>query len=367
MSSIKLETNLLKVSKPYEYQPGDVVRNINPSCTHFRSTGKVLYVHDNGDITYQVMNNGATYTVGDELTKSEDQLLKVHMRTPRPGYGNFTNECVVAKIPVENKTILAKNRDRAYKAEIEIVHELINGVECVYLHDKLTDWSEGLNEFGIGIVNASLMVDFDEKEGKLAKEKEANGKSVTPSYDGLKIRTALSKKKLSEAIRSVISFKGKDVNDVGVKGMTIASNTSHSFIIEMTSKHLPVIKRIDSDDVLVRTNHGMEYKDTGYTSGIKRTSSESRMAIAREKLKKAERVKDILPILAKQYTKDNFLNPYRRLNKHNMHTTSQIMINLSDLEFHLTHDIDFSDYQGYINKLPKGYNPKIKVYVGKTD
>lgn len=367
MNTLKLETNLLKVSKPYEYQPGDMVRNINPSCTHFRSTGKVLYVHDNGDITYQVMNNGATYTVGDELTKSEDQLLKVHMRTPRPGYGNFTNECVVAKVPVENKTVLAKNRDRAYKAEIEIIHELINGVECVYLHDKLTDWSEGLNEYGIGVINASLMVDFDEKEGKLAKEKESKGKSTKPSYDGLKIRTALSKKKLSEAVRSIIAFKGADTTDVGVKGQTIVSNPSYSFIIEMTSKHLPSIKRIKSDDVLVRTNHGVDYKDAGYTSGIKRTSSESRMAIARQKLKAVKSVKDVLSVLSKQYTKDNFLNPYRRKNKFNMHTTSQIMLNLSDLEFHLTHDIDFSDFQGYVNKLPKGYQPKIKVYVDKTD
>ena len=89
---LKLESGLLDVSKPYEIHVGDKVRNINPTCTHYKSIGTVLYVHDDGDITYQVDNNGATYTPGDELTKSQDQLMKVLMRTPRPGYGSFSNE-----------------------------------------------------------------------------------------------------------------------------------------------------------------------------------------------------------------------------------------------------------------------------------
>jgi len=91
-SVLKLESGLLDVSKPYEFQVGDMVRNINPVCTHYKSVGKVVYVHDDGDITYQVNNQGATYTPGDELTKSPDQLIKVFMRTPRPGYGSFSNE-----------------------------------------------------------------------------------------------------------------------------------------------------------------------------------------------------------------------------------------------------------------------------------
>lgn len=89
---LKLENNLLKVSKPYEFLPGDSVKNINPDCTHYKSTGDVIYVHDNGDITYQVTNWGATYTPGDQLTKSQDQLIKIFTHTPRPGYGSFGNE-----------------------------------------------------------------------------------------------------------------------------------------------------------------------------------------------------------------------------------------------------------------------------------
>lgn len=91
-SVLKLESDLLSVSKPYEFQIGDMVRNINPSCKHYKSTGSVIAIQPDGDITYKVNNQGATYTPGDELTKSMGQLLKVFTHTPRPGYGMFSNE-----------------------------------------------------------------------------------------------------------------------------------------------------------------------------------------------------------------------------------------------------------------------------------
>ena len=237
----------------------------------------------------------------------------------------------------------------------------------MYIHDKLTDWSEGLNEYGIGIVNASLAVDFDEKEGDLAKQNLDKGKAPKVSHDGLKIRTALSKIKLSEAVQSVISFIGEDEKDVGVKGQTIIANTKFAFVIEMTSKHLPVVDKIKSNEIVVRTNHGVEYPNTGYTKGIKRKSSISRMDIAKEKLSKVKSADEVLDALSKQYTKNPFMNPYRRKNKFNMETTSQVMYNLDDLEFHLRHDIDHSEFDKYDNRLPKGYKAKIKVFIGKTD
>ena len=38
--------------------------------------------------------------------------------------------------------------------------------------DVDTDWSEGMNEFGIGLVNSALFVKRDEKEKKLKKSKK---------------------------------------------------------------------------------------------------------------------------------------------------------------------------------------------------
>jgi hypothetical protein len=142
-----------------------------------------------------------------------------------------------------------------------------------------------MNEFGVGIVNASLQVDFDEKEGDLAKANLDKGKAPKVSHDGLKIRTALSKKKLSQSIQSVVSFVGEDDKDVGVKGQTIIANSKYAFVVELTSKHLPVIDRINNEMVTVRTNHGIEYPDTGYTKGVKRESSLSRKKNCRERIK----------------------------------------------------------------------------------
>ena len=194
-------------------------------------------------------------------------------------------ECVIARLTIDGNIILAKNRDRMYAPDLEVIHEIVGGIEIVYMRDTLTDWSEGLNEKGIGVVNASLMVGFDEKEGDLAKDKAKKGSKGKPSYDGQKIRTALSKSKLSQAMRSVISYRGEDENDVGVKGMTIVSNAKHSFVVEMTSKHLPTIKRVGADELVTRTNHGIAYPDTGYTGGIKRHSSVERQQTSYDVLK----------------------------------------------------------------------------------
>jgi hypothetical protein len=274
------------------------------------------------------------------------------------------NECVVATIHLNGETILAKNRDRKYSPTIEIIHELIDGVEVVYIHDTITDWSEGMNEYGIGIINASLLVHYDEIEADIATGKvdfDKDKKGVQPSYDGLKIRKSLSKHKLGQAIKSIIEFAGEDKKDVGVKGMTMAANPEHSFVIELTSEHLPVIKKIDSPKVTVRTNHGISYPETGYTSGEKRKSSISRKEIAEKELEKVTDSTQILNVLSKQYTDDNFLNPYRRDNNYKMYTTGQIMMNLDRLEFNFRWDKNHSKFSGIKNKLPKDYTPKIKI------
>lgn len=272
------------------------------------------------------------------------------------------HECVVASIRVNGNTVLAKNRDRKYDPTVEIVHEIVNGVELVFLHDTITDWSEGMNEYGIGIVNASLLVEADEKEGTVDNDK----KGTIPSADGLKIRTALSYPRLSQSIRSVISFVGNDPKNVGVKGHTIIGNGGHVFNIEMTRKHLPIISEIGSDEIFVRTNHGIGYPETGYTSGVKRASSVSRMNLAKDALSLVKSVDQILPALEKQYNKDPFMNPYRTDNPYDMNTTGQVMMNLTTKEFHFRYDTAHSKFNGYVNKLPKNYTPKIQVHISKV-
>ena len=275
-------------------------------------------------------------------------------------------ECVVARVSLDGSVMLAKNRDRAYAPELEVVHEIVNDVEVVYMRDTITDWSEGMNSNGIGIVNASLAVNFDEKEGELAKDKAEKGKTTRPSYDGEKIRTALAKPKLSEAVRSILSFAGQDKKDIGVKGMTIVANHKHSFVIEMTSQHLPIVKKIQGDKPTVRTNHGVAYPDTGYTGGVKRASSMSRQQLAANALSGVVSRKDVLDALSVQRTSDKFMNPYRRNNSYDMTTSSQVLMDLGGLRFEFRHDSENSSFKGYINNLPKGYDPKINVIIETT-
>ena len=276
------------------------------------------------------------------------------------------NECVIAAVRLPGETILAKNRDRGYKADIEIVHEIIDGVEIVYWHDRKTDWSEGMNEFGIGIINSTLSVVSDEKEGTDKKSEKGDfdkkGKGGKPSYDGLKIRTALKEKSLIKVIKTLISYTGEDKKDVGVKGETIVATPKDIFVIENTSEHAPIITKInDESKIVVRTNHGIFHKDAGYTSGMKKKSSQSRMKLAKTHLRDAKKDTDVLNILHKQYIRNNVLNPYRRDNKFKMHTTGQIMMNLDKKEVTVRMDKKYGEFDGYVNLLPEGYDAKIKV------
>lgn len=342
---------------------GDIVR-----VGRFKNKRVKVKTIDYDENGLPIINGRPLLTVRIEklMKPKQEAVIKLKDILGQHDVTHTVAECVIVKSTINGDTILAKNRDRGYSAQIEIIHELVQGVEIAYLHDKLTDWSEGLNEFGVGIVNSSLTVSFDEKEGKLAKQNLDKGKAPKVSHDGFKIRTALCKTKLADAIRSVIYFVGKDNNDVGVKGHTIIANDNHAFTIEMTSKHLPVINRIQPHEIVVRTNHGIQYPDSGYTSGDKQASSLSRMNIAKQKLMQVKSPDNVLHTLSAQHTKDSFMNPYRTNNKYDMHTTSQVMYNLSKLELHIRCDTDHSEFEQYVNRLPQGYKPKIKVFVGPT-
>ncbi|MBC8388792.1 MAG: hypothetical protein H8E13_12180 [Actinobacteria bacterium] len=86
-----------------------------------------------------------------------------------------------------------------------------------------------MNEFGIGIVNTALFVKRDEKEKKLKKSKKQ-------SKDGVRIREALGKDNLKDAIKSLLTYHG------GVRGHTFVGNGKQLVLIEYTSTVHPVVK-----------------------------------------------------------------------------------------------------------------------------
>lgn len=262
--------------------------------------------------------------------------------------------CIIISKKIGDARIIAKNRDRAYKASLEIVHTLINGVEIAYIRDTVTDWSEGMNEYGIGILNTALMVGYDETEEKIVK------KTGKPSKDGLKIRTALCNKSIKDVIQSVVTFNG------GVRGHTFVSNPSSTVSIEMTSKHSPKYSIHKTKDV-VRTNHGHFYGDAGYTQGADYVSSKIRKLSAEKVLSKITTPDGILPSLRKKmYAYDSPLNMRRDTEK--MQTSSQLLLDLKKLSFNLVLiNKNIDSFVGIRVELPDGYEPKIKIAVTKID
>lgn len=263
-------------------------------------------------------------------------------------------ECIIVSKEIGDKYILAKNRDRAYNPSLEIIHTIVDGVEVVYLRDTITDWSEGMNEFGIGVVNTALMVGYDEEEKKIVKKK---GK---PSKDGAKIRKVLSSNNLKDAIKLAVQYEG------GIKGHTLVSSPKTTISIETTSKHNPNINLVNREHPLVRTNHGHYYSDAGYTNGPDYKSSIIRKISAEKQMDKADDWNLIAPLMrANFYKNDSPLNMKRDTKK--MSTSSQLVLNLTDKIFQLTYfENKVDEFFGIKTELPEGYSPKIKIEVKKV-
>lgn len=271
------------------------------------------------------------------------------------------NECTIVGTKIDDDVVLAKNRDRNYFPKIKIVHELIDDVEVAYMLDMDTDYSEGMNEFGIGIINATLQGESDEKDKKKASKTGVQGK------DGFKIRHALGMKSVSDVIRSIVTFTGYSTGEkvrsgkpTALNGHTFVGTPRNIFFIENISDRPPIIRKLKKDKLIVRTNHGEVYSKAGYQRGIDRKSSLMRQLIAKKMMKKIHNPDDILPTLNKKYEVPGWGNP-RRYN-YKLWTSTQIMMNLTKLELNLVIDKD-TEFLGIERRFESDYDAKIKINV----
>ena len=231
--------------------------------------------------------------------------------------------CVIAHVNSEGSRVLFKNRDRNYSPELKVYHTLRRGVEIVYMKDENTGWVEGVNEFGIGLVNSALMVIWDEKEGGKGKGKKNDSATLglVGSKDAKRILRALECETLEKAMEELISFEG------GIRGHTIVSDGVRAFSLEHTAKHAPYYQEILEDEILVRSNHGSKYPDAGYTIGENALSSKRRMQITLETLPNLK-IEEIAPSLYSQKYVD-VGSPFNVVRKtDNMYTSSQIVLDL---------------------------------------
>lgn len=266
-------------------------------------------------------------------------------------------ECIIVSKEVNDKFILAKNRDRAYKPKLEIVHTIIDGVEVAYLHDIITDWSEGMNENGIGVINAALLVGHDEAEKKLVK------KIGKPGPDGDKMRNIIKQPTLKQAIKAALTYKGK--SSLSLKGHTFVSSPKQMVSIESTSKHEPAVKLHNTLSPVVRTNHGHMFTDAGYTHGEKYLSSKMRKISAEKSVDKVEDWQEIGAAMRKEFfPKESQLNMRRQTDT--MFTSSQTIMNLTDRILQIEYfDSKVESFEGINVNLPEGYTPKIQIKVVK--
>lgn len=279
------------------------------------------------------------------ITEDAAEIIAAWVRAPHKISSGILSECTSVGVSIEGKIILAKNRDRTYYPKLKIIREMLNGIECCFMYDVDTDYSEGMNEEHIGIVNTTLQGKEDEKA-----QKSVN-KYKKLSADGHKIRLALGNKDTDKIIKIL------DLHDRGLGGHTTIGHKDGFISIEKLRYGKPKITEYTKDDIVVRTNHGIEYPDQGYQQGLDRESSLSRAFHATTDARKAKNPEDLLELM-RTHNHPGYLEPYRT--NYKVWTSSQIMLNLTDLEFSFVVD-ENAQFLGIENRLPINYDPKIKI------
>jgi len=265
---------------------------------------------------------------------------------------NHIEECIAVASLFGNDMVLGKNRDRNYNPNLKVVRELTGyGVELCYVVDQDTDWTEGMNSHGIGLVNSALFVKRDEKDFDKSKKKKAMSK------DGARIREALSKTTLHDVVKSLVSYHG------GIKGHTLVGDGKKFVIIENTSRVKPVVKIKDlSKEPIVRTNHGIEHTEQGYQRGNDKLSSELRLMNALNVLHQTPHYKELFPAFYNhKQDKGPKYDLVRAQNK--LWTSSQLIMNLNKKEMILYLIPGAVKFLGIENRLPNDYESKLSFIV----
>ena len=157
-----------------------------------------------------------------------------------------------------------------------------------------TKYSEGINEHGISVLLASLVMYVDDNEFMLSKFLEANG-SAYCSPAGKKLMNALSFSTTIEAAQSLIRDE--------TTGHVLIFSKNECFCLEAfcevssngsSERYEYNLKRVtEKDNHIVRSNHGVMLPHAGYqydVSRLNRNSSEIRKKIVENKLAKATSV-----------------------------------------------------------------------------
>lgn len=264
----------------------------------------------------------------------------------------------------------AKNRDRNYLPSIQIIQSNRTGVQRLYIDDLKSRYTEGLNEFGLCILSASLSVKSDEKEGDKvdAYQRKRNDPGFM-SPDGKTIRDALLLKKPMQAIKLLVERE--------LAGCTIVFNADECYLLEggftvkkeNATKENPreyKYKILKVKDQIIRTNHGIAIPELGYDANAddpyfkkSRKSSEMRLKYATDSVSNNKKPLGMLDAISVSPNSDTFMNPIRLgdPSKGEMVTTGQLMLVPKDRTLH--YRPLFSEVQFKYSKLN---SPEAKTF-----
>jgi len=94
-----------KYDYDFKFKKGQLVKDINPDCPHVGSEGEVTKVTKD-EVTYTVRNNGKTYKVGDELTKTKEQLTPLSINESKIKYYKTISKKEWSKTPKDYKSVI---------------------------------------------------------------------------------------------------------------------------------------------------------------------------------------------------------------------------------------------------------------------
>ena len=210
--------------------------------------------------------------------------------------------CIIAaKYFKDTGWILAKNRDQNYVADTTILDKIDPNVgEILLLDDKTIKYQEGMNHKGLVIITTSLTPIISQE---------------TNDNDGNIIKAALKMADPEAAAKYVIEKKLTGFIFIGTPEKLIvveaARDRNGRGEYHATSNVIP------QNELIVRTNHGVEYPWAGFQMGISAIqdmwtkSSKTRQIIAERVLKNAKTPEEMLDGLAKREVDNLQMNVFR--------------------------------------------------------
>ena len=210
--------------------------------------------------------------------------------------------CIIAaKYFKDTGWILAKNRDQNYVADTTILDKTDPNVgEILLLDDKTIKYQEGMNHKGLVIITTSLTPIISQE---------------TNDNDGNIIKAALKMADPEAAAKYVIEKQLTGYIFIGTPEKLIvveaARDRNGRGEYHATSNVIP------QNELIVRTNHGVEYPWAGFQMGISAIqdmwtkSSKTRQIIAERVLKNAKTPEEMLDGLAKREVDNLQMNVFR--------------------------------------------------------